>query len=151
MAGMLSLCIPSANVHDFFHDPDQIERNVVTVMHKVGHVLGFNAQSLANVRNPDTGEPLTPRDANGDVPFVSVECTGIEPHAYSYVPLLTSDVLRFRTVRGGLRVAAITTPTVVRVARNMFGCRTLQGAKLKSGEGRMSRTFHSKRKSSFGR
>ncbi|KAL3805475.1 hypothetical protein ACHAW5_007147 [Stephanodiscus triporus] len=139
VAGMLSLCIPSPHVHDFFHDPDQIERNVVTVMHEIGHVLGFNAQSLANVRDPDSGEPLTPRDANGDVPYSSVECTGISPRVYSDVPLPSSDVLKFRTVRGGVRVAAITTPTVVRVARNMFGCHTLSGAELESGEGQM---FH---------
>ena len=138
VAGMLSLCIPSPHVQTFFHDPVQIERNVVTVMHEIGHLLGFNAQSLANVRDPDTGEPLTPRDANGDVPLGTVECTGIAPRAYSDVPLPSSEILKFRTVRGGVRVAAIATPTVVRVARNMFGCRTLLGAELESGEGRMS-------------
>ncbi|KAL3807709.1 hypothetical protein ACHAXA_005722 [Cyclostephanos tholiformis] len=138
VAGMLSLCIPSAHLHDFFNDPDQIERNVVTVMHEIGHVLGFNAQSLANIRDPDTGQPLTPRDANGDVPYGAVECTGIAPRVYSDVPLPSSDVLQFRTVRGGVRVAVIATPTVVRVARNMFGCRTLPGAELESGEGRLS-------------
>jgi hypothetical protein len=37
---------------------------------------------------------------------------------------------------GGVRVAAIATPTVVRVARNMFGCRTLLGAELAEREKR---------------
>jgi len=136
VAGMASLCIPSDDVHDFFHNPEQISRNVVTVMHEIGHVLGFNAQSLAYIRYPDTGLPRTPRDKEGNVPItMNVECTGVSPRVYSDIPLPSSDILQFRSVRGGLRVATITTPTVVRIARNHFGCRTLVGAELESGEG----------------
>jgi hypothetical protein len=140
VAGMLSLCIPTNDIHDFFHNPEQIARNTVTVMHELGHILGFNAQSLAYIRNPDTGLPRTPRDKEGNVPITTnVECTGISssssPRVYSDIPLPSSDILQFQIVRGGVRVATITTPTVVRIARNHFGCRTLVGAELESGEG----------------
>lgn len=136
VSGMASLCIPSDNIHDFFHNPEQIRRNAVTVMHEIGHVLGFNAQSLAYIRYPDTGLPRTPRDKEGNVPITTnVECTGVSPRVYSDIPLPSLDILQFRSVRGGVRVAAITTPTVVRIARNHFGCRTLFGAELESGEG----------------
>ncbi|KAL9188965.1 hypothetical protein ACHAXT_011455 [Thalassiosira profunda] len=135
VAGVLSLCI--SDVHDFFHNPEQIKRNVVTTIHELGHVLGFNAQSLAHFRDPDTGEPLTPRDERGDVPDKGVECTGVGVRAKSAIPLPSKDILKFRTVRGGVRTATIVTPTVRRVARNMFGCRTLAGAELQAGEGQM--------------
>lgn len=139
IAGTLSLCIPSTNMHNFFHDQGQIKRNIITVMHEIGHVLGFNAQSLANIRDPDTGEPLTPRDGNGNVPYANVECTGVAPRANADIQLPSTNIVNFSTVRGGVRVATIVTPTVQRVARNMFGCRTLAGAELESWEGHL---FH---------
>ena len=59
-------------------------------MHELGHVLGFNAQSLAHFRDPDTGRPLTPRDGRGDVPDILVECTGPAPR-------LTTSLVSGRT------------------------------------------------------
>merc|ERR1719253_803910 len=70
IAGVISLCI--SDVQDFFHNHERIERNIVTIMHEIGHILGLNAQSLANLRDPDTGKPLTPRDESGDVPDTMV-------------------------------------------------------------------------------
>ena len=133
VAGILSLCIN--DVHSFFHDVEEIQRNIMAVMHEIGHILGFNALSLAQFRNPETGEPLTPRDENGDVPYAEVECTGIAPTATSEIPLPSEDIVQFQKVRSGIRVATVVTPTVRRVARNMFGCQTLLGAELQSGEG----------------
>mmetsp|Transcript_27092 Transcript_27092/g.48877 ORF Transcript_27092/g.48877 Transcript_27092/m.48877 type:complete len:1218 (-) Transcript_27092:184-3837(-) len=138
VAGILSLCI--SDVHHFFYNQEQIKRNIVTIMHEIGHILGFNAQSLANFRDPDTGQPSTPRDEHGDVPDGKVECTGVSPRVTSEIPLPSKDIMKFRSVRGGVRVATIVTPTVQRVARNMFGCRTLLGAELESGEGQMFAT-----------
>jgi hypothetical protein len=135
VAGILSVCI--SDVQSFFHNTNQIKRNIVTIMHEMGHILGFNAQSLAHFRNGDTGEPLTARDKNGDVPDVKVECTGVYPLAKSLIPLPSTKITQFKSVRGGVRVAAIVTPTVRRIARNMFGCQSLNGAELESGEWQM--------------
>ncbi|KAL7481178.1 hypothetical protein ACHAW6_006859 [Cyclotella cf. meneghiniana] len=132
VAGILSVCIN--DVQKFFRDENQIKRNIVTIMHEMAHILGFNAQSLAHFRDGHTGEPLTIRDENGDVPDVEVECTGVHPLAKSEIPLPSSNITTFKSVRGGVRVATIVTPTVRRVARNMFGCQSLNGAELESGE-----------------
>ena len=138
IAGMLHLCIPSHDIHNFFHDTNYVKRNVVTMMHEVGHILGFNAQSLSMIRNPDTGEPLTPRDEMGNVPDSTVECTGVSPRmTVDNIPLPSEDIMKFRTVRGGVRVATLVTPTVTRVARNMLGCSNLVGAELEHGEGQV--------------
>ena len=64
-------------MHSFFHSTDYIKRNVVLVQHEVGHLLGFNAQSMSYLRDGDTGKPLTDRDESGDVPDTTVECTGL--------------------------------------------------------------------------
>ncbi|KAL7447060.1 hypothetical protein ACHAXM_010731 [Skeletonema potamos] len=133
VAGILSLCIN--DVHNFFYNDEEIQRSSMAAMHEIGHILGFNALSMAYFRDPDTGEPLTPRDENGDVPNVEVECTGIAPTTTSMIPLPSEDIIQFQTVRGGIRVATVVTPTVRRVARNMFGCQSLLGAELQSGEG----------------
>ena len=131
IAGLLSICID--NTQTFFRD-DQLKRNIVTIMHEMGHILGFNAESMAHFRDGDTGEPLTPRDGNGDVPDVKVECTGVHPRVEASIPLPSTNITVFKNVRGGVRTAVIATPTVKRVARNMFGCQSLNGAEFESGE-----------------
>jgi len=155
IAGMLHICIPSNNVHNFFHDANHVKRNIVTVQHELGHILGMNIDSLGKFRNPDTGMPLTERDEEGNVPITEgVECTGaavstasspasnlltslgsnsIPPRLQADIPIPSTDILKFMTVRGGVRVATIVTPTVQRIVRNMFNCRTLKGAELESG------------------
>jgi hypothetical protein len=52
---------------------------------------------------------------------------------YDVIPLPSSDILRFRTVRG-VRVAQIVTPSVLQVVRNHFGCQSLEGAELESDD-----------------
>ena len=140
VAGILSLCID--DVHKFFYNNEAIQRNSMAVMHEIAHILGFNALSLAHFRDKDTGEPLTPRDEKGSVIDVEVECTGIAPTTTSMVPLPSEDIVQFENVRGGVRVATIVTPTVRRVTRNMFGCQSLLGAELQSGEGRYMSIEH---------
>lgn len=124
-------------MHSFFHSTDYIKRNVVLVQHEVGHLLGFNAQSMSYLRDGDTGKPLTDRDMSGDVPDTTVECTGLlsggSTMVSSNIPLPSSDILKFQNVRGGIRVATLVTPTVQRVARNMFNCKSLLGAELEVG------------------
>ncbi|EJK46692.1 hypothetical protein THAOC_34629 [Thalassiosira oceanica] len=137
VASMLSLCI--GDVHNFFYNQEVMKQSVVTIMHEIGHVLGFNAQSMAFFRDPATGMPLTVRNSRGDVPDSKVECTGIAPRVVSHIPLPSEDIMVFRRMRG-LRVAMIVTPTVQRVVRNMFGCQSLLGAELQSGEGQLFAT-----------
>jgi hypothetical protein len=94
---------------------------------------------LAHFRNAD-GSPMTPRDANGDVLDQTIECTGPKPlgqatRPHASVALPSKEILQFRTVRGGVRVAEIVTPSVQQVVRNHFSCQTLPGAELESGGG----------------
>ena len=127
-AAILHICIDPN-----FFDPRNLHRNVMTVMHELGHSLGFNAVSLAHFRRQD-GSPITPR-VKGDIPVQEVECTGPQHgRQFANLSLPSEEVLQFRTVRGGVRVAEIVTPSVLQVVRNHFGCQKLTGAELESGE-----------------
>ena len=129
-AALLHICID-----DSFFDQKNLRRNIMTLIHELGHALGFNALSMAHFRRPD-GTPYTPRDENGDIPDSTVECTGPESeHQVATLPLPSEEILQFRNVRGGVRVAEIVTPSVVQVVRNQFDCQLLTGAELESSEG----------------
>lgn len=129
-AGILHLCITK----DFFH-PVNLQTNIMLTMHELGHALGFNSVSLAHFRRWD-GTPITPRDPEtGEIPLVEIECTGpVGQRRRGTVALPSEEILQFRTVRGGVRVAEVVTPSVRQVARNHFDCQNLTGAELESGE-----------------
>ena len=129
VGGMLHLCIG----REFFKK-ENIETNRVTIMHEIGHILGFNSQSLAHFREKDNGKPLTEREKiYGDVKDVKVECAGVaKGRGEAFIPLPSEKVLKFRNVRGGQRVAQIVTPNVQQVARNHFNCQDLEGAELET-------------------
>lgn len=126
-AALLHLCID-----DSFFLQRSLERDITTVMHELGHALGFNTQSMAHFRRPD-GTPITPRK-DGDVVDSEVECTGPHNvvHRSEVLPLPSEEILQFRTVRG-VRVAEVVTPSVRQVVRNHFDCQDLIGAELESG------------------
>ena len=129
-AALLHICID-----DSFFEKKYLRRNIMTLIHELGHALGFNALSMAHFRRPD-GTPYTSRDEEGNVPERTVECTGPEAeHQVATLPLPSQEILRFRNVRGGVRVAEIVTPSVVQVVRNQFDCQLLTGAELESSEG----------------
>lgn len=58
----------------------------------------------------------------------------MNPRVEARIPLPSENITVFNSVRGGVRSVSIVTPTVRRVARNMFGCQSLNGAELESGE-----------------
>eukprot|EP00594_Rhizosolenia_setigera_P015274 CAMPEP_0178973084 /NCGR_PEP_ID=MMETSP0789-20121207/21487_1 /TAXON_ID=3005 /ORGANISM="Rhizosolenia setigera, Strain CCMP 1694" /LENGTH=1065 /DNA_ID=CAMNT_0020660833 /DNA_START=23 /DNA_END=3220 /DNA_ORIENTATION=+ len=126
IAGMIHYCIGS----DFFQ-PENIQQNIITTMHELAHVLGFNSQSLAHFRFPD-GSPMTPRNDQGDVTDTLVKCPGTDSFSMN-IPLPSSDVLQFHFARG-VRVAQVVTPTVRQIARNQFDCQYLPGAELEGGD-----------------
>lgn len=127
-AALLYLCID-----DSFFLERSLERDISTVMHELGHSLGFNTQSMAHFRRPD-GTPITPRLEDGNVLDTEVECTGPRHAARpsEVLPLPSEEILQFRTVRG-VRVAEVVTPSVRQVVRNHFDCQSLSGAELESG------------------
>eukprot|EP00559_Dactyliosolen_fragilissimus_P004535 CAMPEP_0184855368 /NCGR_PEP_ID=MMETSP0580-20130426/643_1 /TAXON_ID=1118495 /ORGANISM="Dactyliosolen fragilissimus" /LENGTH=992 /DNA_ID=CAMNT_0027349869 /DNA_START=1325 /DNA_END=4300 /DNA_ORIENTATION=- len=128
IAGMLHFCITP----DFFSE-DKLQENIVTAMHELAHILGFNTQSMAHFREAATGIALTPRDENGDVEDVEIECTGAkESRGSAILPLPSEKIMQFQEVRGGERVAQIITPTVSQIVKNHFDCSDLDGAELES-------------------
>jgi len=156
--GMIHFCVdPKTFFSSETDDVRRLQLTRLTAMHELGHILGFNIQSLAHFRESD-GTPRTPRipalggtNASisatepwvvGDVADVKVECTGILPpgpgngnsrkkrRRRAILPLPSRSTLRFRTIRGGLRVADVVLPTVRTVVRNHFSCDTLVGAEL---------------------
>jgi Leishmanolysin len=127
-AALLHICID-----EFFFEPENRHRNTLSLMHELGHALGFNSLSMAHFRKVD-GTPYTER-VDGDIPDTDIECTGPQSERKrAKVALPSEDILQFREVRGGVRVAEMVTPFVLQVARNQFGCQNLSGAELESGE-----------------
>jgi hypothetical protein len=79
--GFINFCIPDDVERRFLQEKliiDQGEVEIVdtslVAIHEVGHVLGVNLEAFRYFRDPITGEPLTPRDSNGEVPRRSVPC-----------------------------------------------------------------------------
>lgn len=149
---MIHLCIdPDKFFTSKTNDIKHLQLTQLTVMHELGHILGFNIQSLAHFRERD-GTPRTARlpissssaisdesDQDpwvvGEVPDVNIECTGIlnkrnRRRRRATIPLPAETTIKFRTIRGGVRVADVVTPTVQAVVRNHFSCDTLEGAEL---------------------
>jgi hypothetical protein len=126
IAGALHICISDPS---FFHEHGVATK---TVLHEIGHILGFNPISLAHFRYPD-GSPMTERQDDGNVPLVEAQCTEVEtisddemdegtgePFTTVKQPLPSESTLRFSVKRTGVRVAEVVTDTVAMVTRSKF-------------------------------
>jgi len=71
----------------------------------------------------------------GDVPDVNAECTGIlnkrnRRRKRATIPLPAETTLKFRTIRGCVRVADVVAPTIQAVVRNHCSYNAQEGAEL---------------------
>jgi hypothetical protein len=116
-AALVHICIG----YDFF-SVEALPTNIMTVLHELAHALGFNSYSLAHFRRPD-GTPVTKRTRSGNVPTGQIQCTGTRGSRQNRsVALPSPELLRLHTVRGGVRVAEIVTPSVTQVRRKSKSC-----------------------------
>jgi hypothetical protein len=111
--GVLHLCLSE----DLFFQNEQYAAK--TVVHEIGHVLGFNSISMAYLRD---GSPRTKRDSDGNVPLSNVTCSGGDEsnNTTMNVPLPSEDTIRFTTRRNGIHVAEIVTESVAMIVRSKF-------------------------------
>eukprot|EP00908_Phaeocystis_cordata_P005699 Transcript_16208.p1 GENE.Transcript_16208~~Transcript_16208.p1 ORF type:complete len:383 (+),score=105.13 Transcript_16208:59-1207(+) len=104
--------------------PEQLS----TAVHEILHALGFASASWALFRD-ENGAPRTARDANGDVPFTASYACPDGAVGNFRVPSTTT--LQVGSERG-VTVTKMVTPRVAAVARDAFGCDTLDGAEIEN-------------------
>jgi len=72
-AGAINVCLSTVELNeDGTASPAVIQDNVDVAIHEVSHILGHSSNSYRFFRDPDTGEPLTPR------PFSTREVTCVD-------------------------------------------------------------------------
>ena len=99
-----------------------------TATHEVLHALGFSSASWQLFRNAD-GSPRTPRGSNGLPARVTLTCHDGQTRTNQLQ--IASNTLQLGSARG-TTVARLVTPRVRSVARDIFGCDTLDGAELEN-------------------
>ena len=128
VSGFINFCLNEIQLSDDGQQimQDAIDETVDTAKHELTHVLGFHSEMYKYFRNPETGEPLTPR------PFCEslVHCID---GAISSVELPSTNTLQQRITPSGDTVYyEIVTPTVLQVTRNQFDCQNATGARLET-------------------
>lgn len=129
--GQVFMCLNDSIDPD---DDDVIFDAAATAIHEVAHVLGMSSQFWVYFRDPTTGEPLTPRLADGSVALTNATCVdGFEVEGYH----AGENVLKqFNTTLGVTEKEQvhyeIVTPRVQAVVRNYFDCQSLEGARLEN-------------------
>lgn len=110
-----------------------------TAVHEIGHALIFSSSLFAKFRDAN-GDPLTARDANGEIAdsaYRTYTCNG-----QTHTDIMPSDsIIQFFAERGldscetGNSVTCVhkmVTPKVQQIARAFFDCPTLQGMELEN-------------------
>nr|VZI20704.1 unnamed protein product [Spirometra erinaceieuropaei] len=125
IAGFVNFC-PRA----LLHRHAQTAELTYFFRHEMLHILGFSSSLYAFFRSP-TGEPLTPRQAFSPNPSLGWfnKSRGI----YNWSERVIKRVVRNWTSSRGVfpKVAyLLRTPAVLRVAKEYFGCPSLDGVEL---------------------
>lgn len=108
--------------------PSDYDGLLATAIHEMIHALGFSSGSWPLFRNAD-GTPVTPREPDGlpaTVPVTCVDGTEKDTLAISSSTLLLADSSR------GTRVNKLVSPRTLAIARDHFGCPTLDGVELEN-------------------
>jgi hypothetical protein len=100
-----------------------------TAVHELLHALGFSSSSWPLFRDTDgfPGTPRTPREADGLPARTTRPCT--DGSTASNVLAIGESTLVVKAERGNV-VNKIVTPRVVSVARDVFGCDSLDGVEV---------------------
>lgn len=104
---------------------DDIADLGLLAIHEVGHALGFSLNLLKYFRDPETGEPMTPR------PFTESLVTCVDGTAQSMV-FPAENTVATRRFDDGRVYHEVVTPRVTQVARNQFDCQSITGARLEN-------------------
>jgi hypothetical protein len=94
-------------------------------IHEVAHALGFAFRLFKNFRDPETGEPLTPR------PFVATNVACVNGTTAN-LEWPANNTIQTRVNWDGKTYHEVVTPRVTQVARNQFDCQSLTGARLEN-------------------
>lgn len=109
--------------------PKTNERRMLTMMHELTHVLGFNSQDIPFFYDHASGKPRTPRDQWNRPLAKEVQCVD---GTRQTVLAPSEDTLQATTTANGYIAYEIVTETVKTVARNQFDCQTLVGGRLEN-------------------
>jgi len=126
--GVINFCLDALDAYEtsavsseYYSTTDAIEIGI----HQIGHLLGMNSEMYKYFRNPSTGLPLTKR------PFMNTTVTCASGKTLRNIILPSCNVIK-RVDNTNEEAYEIVTPTVRRIARNLFNCRTMTGARLET-------------------
>ena len=109
-------------------DPAAFQGELSTAVHELVHALGFSSGSWPLFRNAD-GTPATARESDGLPATESVTCVDGSTRQETAV---SPSTLVVETSARGTVVNKLVTPRAVAVARDIFGCDTLDGVELEN-------------------
>jgi len=94
-------------------------------IHETCHALGFALNLFKYFRDPETGDPMTPR------PFTPTDVLCVDGSVQNLV-FPSENTLATRQSSDGRVYHEIVTPRVTQVVRNQFDCQSLTGARIEN-------------------